>query len=82
MERPLTETSPVKSPPVKLGTKPLISPRRVDFPEPVLPTTNTNSPAGIVRFTFSRIAKLVSLYLNVTFSNLIMQQTYADVYLL
>ncbi len=45
MERPLTETSPVKSPPVKLGTKPLISPSRVDLPEPVLPTTNTNSPA-------------------------------------
>ena len=82
MERPLTVTSPDKSPPVKLGTRPLIKPKRVDLPEPVFPTTSASSPAGIVRFTFSRIGKFEPLYLNVTFSNLIMQQSFVDLYLL
>ena len=82
MERPLTVTSPDKSPPVKFGTRPLIKPKSVDFPEPVFPTTKASSPAGIVRFTFSRIGKFEPLYLKVTFSNLIMQHFFQDVYLL
>ena len=82
MERPLTVTSPVKSPPVKLGTRPLIKPKSVDLPEPVFPTTRASSPAGIVKFTFSRIGKFEPLYLNVTFSNLIMLHSFAIVYLL
>ena len=76
MDRPLTETLPEKSPPVKLGTKPLINPSRVDFPEPVLPTTKASSPAGIVRLTFSNMGKFAPLYLKVTFSNLIMQHSF------
>ena len=76
MDRPFTVTSPDKSPPVKLGTSPLIKPRRVDFPEPVFPTTKASSPAGIVKLTFSRIGKLEPLYLKVTCSNLIMRHSF------
>src|SRR6266849_3541333 len=49
--QPVTSSPPIRTLPSSTGKAPATAFRRVDFPEPLVPTTITNDPSSMVKST-------------------------------